>query len=65
MDRLDSKNANAGVFLEILLLGTAEKEVGSMWGFVISTAHPQNIFLIAYCMKAPGNSAWWSHACVL
>lgn len=24
----------------------------------LSSAHPQDMFLITYCMKASGNSAW-------
>lgn len=44
MEGLASKNAYTGTVLEIMLLGTAEEEVGSLWAFVIST--PSSIFLI-------------------
>lgn len=37
MEGLASKNAYTKTVLEIMMLGTAEKEVGSVWVFVIST----------------------------
>lgn len=57
MEGISSKNICTVTVLEVVAVYCRKRSRISM-GF-LSSAHPQNMFLITCCLKAPGNFAAW------